>query len=273
MGRRSGEPPTAAADYARTPAAPGTGRAAYGQKGGRLQHPRRLRRLLRAVGYGLGFAVPLTGLAFLVREKFLPVIELDDAAVRAATDISRANDGLRAFWFGWQEATQPKWIMIVATVVCLVVWRRHHLKTRSLWAFVTMLVAWNLQLDIKLIVQRARPIVSDPVSHAPGYSFPSGHVATGAAVATTLVLLLWPLLGPVGRRVAVTVATLYVVVTGLDRVFLGVHFPSDVVGGIIFGVGLAAASYAGYLGWNPRQADGPPPPEGRTGPETPKGHP
>lgn len=231
------------------------------------------RRLLKAVAYGAAFAVPVTLLAFVVREKFLPVIELDDAAVRAATDISRANDGLRAFWFGWQEATQPKWVIIVAAVVCLVVWRRHHLKTRSLWALVTMLVAWNLQLDIKLIVQRARPIVSDPVSHAPGYSFPSGHVATGAAVATTLVLLLWPLLGTVGRRTALTVATVYVAVTGLDRVFLGVHFPSDVVAGILFGVGLATASYAGYLGWNPQAPDDPPPPEGRSGPETTKGQP
>ena len=37
----------------------------------------------------------------------------------------------------------------------------------------------------------------------------------------------------------------------LDRVFLGVHFPSDVTVGVLTGVGLAVASYAGYSGWNP----------------------
>ena len=40
-------------------------------------------------------------------------------------------------------------------------------------------------------------------------------------------------------------------VTALDRVFLGVHYPSDVTVGIITGVGLVLASYAGYVGWNP----------------------
>ena len=42
-----------------------------------------------------------------------------------------------------------------------------------------------------------------------------------------------------------------VVVTALDRVFLGVHFPSDVTAGVLMGSGLALASYAGYRGWNP----------------------
>lgn len=223
--------------------------------------------MLKAVGYGLLFAVPVTVLAFFAREKFLPVIHLDDAAIRAATDLTRAHDWLRTALLGWQEMTQPKWVYIVATIVCVVVWRRFGLLTRAAWAFVTMMVAWNLQLMLKLAVQRARPVVSDPVSHAPGYSFPSGHAANAAAAGAVLVLLLWPVLGRVGRRVALVVASVVVVVTSLDRVFLGVHFPSDVVAGILFGVGLAVASYVGYLGWNPATRDDPPPPEGEAGPE------
>jgi undecaprenyl-diphosphatase len=64
--------------------------------------------------------------------------------------------------------------------------------------------------------------------------------------------------------------TAYVVLTSLDRVFLGVHYPSDVVAGILFGIGLGTASYVGYLGWNPGPDDSPPP-EGETGPESSKG--
>ncbi|HET8594106.1 MAG TPA: phosphatase PAP2 family protein [Intrasporangium sp.] len=238
-----------------------TGSAAYLGRTGRAG------RLLKAVGYGLLFAVPVTLLAFFVREKFLPLIELDRAAIRAATDVTRGHDWLRTALLVWQEITQPRWLYIVGTVVCLVVWRRFGLLTRAAWAFVTMMVAWNLQLMLKLVVQRARPVVSDPVSHAPGYSFPSGHAANAAAVAAVLLLLLWPLLGVVGRRVALALATLVVIGTALDRVYLGVHFPSDVVAGILFGVGLAVASYAGYLGWNPASPDDPPPPEGEAGPE------
>ena len=229
------------------------------------------RRLLKAVGYGLAFAVPITALAFVVREKFLPVIELDERAIAAATDLTRANPWLRTVLIGWQESTQPRWLYIAATVVCVVVWRRYGLKTRAAWAFVTMMVAWSLQLALKETVRRARPVVSDPVSHAPGYSFPSGHAANSAAIATVMVLLLWPLLSPVARRWLVAALGTVVVVTALDRVFLGVHFPSDVLAGVLFGVGLATASYVGYLGWNPASPDDAPPPEGQAGPESEKG--
>lgn len=232
----------------------------------------RRRRLLGALGYGLGFALPVTALAFVVREKFRPLIDLDERLIVAATDITRDNPWLRTTLLAWQEITQPKWVYIAASAVCLVLWRRHrHLATRCLWAFVTMMVAWNLQLVLKEVVRRARPVVSDPVSHAPGYSFPSGHVANAAAIATALTLLLWPVLAPTARRWLVGGLTAYVVLTALDRVFLGVHYPSDVVAGVLFGVGLGTASYVGYLGWNPQGPDTSPPPEGDTGPESSKG--
>ncbi|GAA6525427.1 phosphatase PAP2 family protein [Intrasporangium sp. DVR] len=225
------------------------------------------RRMLKAVGYGLAFAVPVTLLAFVVRQKFLPVIEVDEAAIAAATDVTRHNEGFQLFLVAWQEMTQPKWPYIAATIVCLVMWRRHDLKTRALWAFVTMMVAWNLQLLLKVVVHRARPVVSDPVSHAPGYSFPSGHAANAAAVATIVTLLVWPVLSARARRILLVSAVVYALVTGADRVFLGVHFPSDVVAGLLFGTGLGLASYMGYLGWNPSQHHAPPPPEGTAGPE------
>jgi membrane-associated phospholipid phosphatase len=106
------------------------------------------------------------------------------------------------------------------------------------------------------------------VSHAPGYSFPSGHVANSAAIATVLVLLLWPVLSPAGRRWLVGGLSAVVHLTCLDRDFLGVHYPSDAYSGLLFGVGLATASYLGYLGWDPTGPDDAPPPEGRSGPET-----
>lgn len=231
------------------------------------RHPSRPRRLLKAVVYGLIFAIPVTVLAFVAREKFLPIIELDEAAIVAATDLTRTHEWLRTSLLVWQEMTQPKWPYIVASLVCLVVWLKAGLKTRALWAFVTMMVAWNLQLLLKEIVQRARPIVSDPVSHAGGYSFPSGHAANAAATAAIMVLLLWPLLSRRGQVVAVVLGAVYAVLTALDRVFLGVHFPSDVTAGLFLGVGIAVASYSGYLGWNPMHPDDDLPPEGAAGPE------
>ncbi len=200
----------------------------------------------------MGVAVPVTALALLVRERVDAVVVLDHAAIAAATDVTRANPVLNAALLGWQEALQPRWVYLVGTGFSAWVWWRHGLTGRAVWGFATMMVAWNLALDLKYVVQRARPVVEDAVSHAPGYSFPSGHAANAAAAATVVSIMVWPLLRSRAARCAtVGVACMVVLVTALDRVFLGVHFPSDVAAGVLLGSGIALASYAGFRGWNP----------------------
>jgi undecaprenyl-diphosphatase len=103
-------------------------------------------------------------------------------------------------------------------------------------------------LLLKVLVQRARPVIDEPLSHAPGYSFPSGHAFNAAVVATVVVLLLWPVLSKPGRRLVMVLAVLGVLVIGLDRVFLGVHFASDVVAGWVLGFGISLASWVGFIG-------------------------
>ena len=197
-------------------------------------------------------AVVLFGVGFLVRSKWGPLQSLDDAVIEATTSFTRPRTGLRDFLIGWQWVTQPIRLYVVGTALCLWVWLAKGLRTRAWWAFGTMMFAWMLGLTAKYAFQRARPVVEDPVSEAPGYSFPSGHALNSAAWATVVVILLWPLLKPAWARVtAVVLATLVVLMTALDRVLLGVHYPSDVTVGVITGVGLALASYAGYVGWNP----------------------
>ena len=197
-------------------------------------------------------AVPVTALALLAREQVDVVITFDKNAIAAATDITRANPGLYTVLVWWQEALQPRWVYLVGTGVAAWIWWKHKLKSRAIWGFVTMMVAWNIALDLKYVVQRARPIVTDPVSSAPGYSFPSGHAANSAAAATVIVIMIWPLLRSTAAKViAYSVAAAVVLLTALDRVFLGVHFPSDVTAGVLVGSGLVLASYAGYRGWNP----------------------
>lgn len=216
--------------------------------------------------------MPLTAIAFVVQQRFTPLIALDERVIAAATDVTRERPWLRTALVAWQEATVPRFVYAAGTVACLVAWRRHRLGTRAAWAFATMMAAWALQFGLKEVVQRARPTVADPISSAPGFSFPSGHVANVAAASTVLVLLFWPRLSPVGRRVAMAAVVVFTGITGADRMLLGVHYPSDVAAGVIFGVGLAGASYVGYLGWNPVGRDAPPPPEGRTGPEAAEGN-
>lgn len=194
-------------------------------------------------------AVPVSAIVLVVQEHVEPVARLDTSVIRAATDVARARPGLLDALLTWQAALQPVNVYVVAAAVCAWTWWRRGLRSRSIWAFATMMVSWNLALDLKYVVARVRPLVTDPVSTAPGYSFPSGHVANAAAATTAVVVLLWPLLSRRWRGGAVTAAAAVVVLTALDRVYLGVHYPSDVVGGVLVGCGIVVASFLGYRGW------------------------
>ena len=217
--------------------------------------PLRRRALARAAVFGVAFTVPVAVLAYLVRAEVDAVVVLDQRAVQAATDYTRDHPAVREALLIWQEVFRARWVNLAATLLCAWVWRRHGLTTRALWAFLTIMAAWALQLGAKGLVQRARPVVEDAVAHAPGSSFPSGHVTNTAAVAVTLTLLVWPLLGTRGRVVVPVVAAAATLLTGVDRVMLGAHYPSDVVAGIALGTALAGASYLGYSGWSASAPD------------------
>jgi len=214
----------------------------------------RRRALLRAAAFGLGVSVPVFVLAYLVRAEAPGLTQLDEKTIVAATGFTREHPTFQQALIVWQELLQARWVNLAGALLCVWVWRRHGLATRALWAFGTLMVAWVLQLGAKGLVQRARPVVEDALEHAPGSSFPSGHATNTAAAALTLTLLVWPLLGRRGRVVVPVVAGTVTLITAADRVFLGVHYPSDVVAGILLGTAMAGASYIGYRGWNAQPA-------------------
>lgn len=191
--------------------------------------------------------LPVAALAVAAREGFPPLVDTDQRLIGQATDVTRAHPGLRDALVVWQEIFQPWRVYLAATPAVVWVWWRGR-RARAAWGFVTMMVGWNLGLDVKLLVQRARPILEEPVSAAPGFSFPSGHVFNVTMAVTTLIVMAWPLFGH-RRAVAVPVVAtgaLVVVLTALDRVYLGVHFPSDVIAGVLLALAITYSSWVGF---------------------------
>lgn len=117
------------------------------------------------------------------------------------------------------------------------------IRERDWRPLVFALVFLQLGILIRFVInqQLARPRPSEDLwlVHPAGYSFPSGHTATatvGYGIAAWLVMRNWPRLRPYALPVAVFIAF----AVGLSRIYLGVHWPSDVLAGWLFGTGWLA---------------------------------
>jgi undecaprenyl-diphosphatase len=85
---------------------------------------------------------------------------------------------------------------------------------------------------LKAIIARARPDLLDPIVEERGFSFPSGHAALGMVAWGVLGVLVMRSRLPLGvRRAIVAVLALVIFLIGLSRVWLGVHYPTDVLAG------------------------------------------
>lgn len=81
---------------------------------------------------------------------------------------------------------------------------------------------------LKSIFQRERPALWAHLVNETNFSFPSGHAMLSAAFATMLVILFWE---TKYRWLVVVLATVGTVIVGLSRLYLGVHYPSDILAG------------------------------------------
>jgi undecaprenyl-diphosphatase len=85
---------------------------------------------------------------------------------------------------------------------------------------------------LKAMIGRARPDLLDPIVEERGFSFPSGHSALGMVAWGILGVLVMRSRLPVGvKRAIVVVLAVLIVLIGLSRIWLGVHYPTDVLAG------------------------------------------
>ena len=131
-------------------------------------------------------------------------------------------------------------VMAIVVVSALFLWLTKHRYSAILLLIATFggILLNNL---LKLSFGRPRPQLFDWGTHVVSWSFPSGHAMSAAVVYGTVAYLAARLQAKHAQRVITLLcAAALILMIGVTRLYLGVHYPSDVIAGIIIGLAWAA---------------------------------
>jgi membrane-associated phospholipid phosphatase len=131
-------------------------------------------------------------------------------------------------------------LAVIVIGVALWLWRDGHRRT-AIIVVLNAAVCQLLMVSLKLYIQRPRPTLFDVIARPDTFSFPSGHamsaMATFGAIAAAVVAH-----HPRLRSLVIACAALLIFAIGFSRVYLGVHWPLDVIAGFAAGVPLLVAT-------------------------------
>jgi diacylglycerol kinase family enzyme/membrane-associated phospholipid phosphatase len=186
----------------------------------------------RAALIAVGIAAPLVILTMLVTTHVGWLASFDRDVVQAATDSVRGSSWARFFHFV-ATATEPRWVALAALILALWFAVRRQPMT-AIWITATVITALAARAAYQYLVHRPRPAMAS--ESLTTWSFPSGHATTIATAMGLLIVLTLQRVKPARFRTTMTVVWLAVAgLVGVDRVFVGAHYPSDVAAGWLLG--------------------------------------
>lgn len=166
----------------------------------------------------------------------------DNFEIRILRNIQeRRTDGKTSFYKTISGSTSAVCIATPLTFfITGMIEHNNDLKKKALFITESIAISRLVSFATKIIVNRQRPSEYDPtiiaLTSTNNRSFPSGHTAAAFSTATSLVLIShkWYVVIP---------AYAWASLVGYSRLYLGVHYPSDILGGAILGSGSAWLSY------------------------------
>src|SRR5262249_22740475 len=122
---------------------------------------------------------------------------------------------------------------VTIAVAALAIHRRDRLI--AIVVVIDGLVVVAAYTTLKLMFSRERPRLFDKIALPPDYSFPSGHAMSALGI-YGVIAAAWIALYPRSRTPVIAATVALIAAIGLSRVYLGVHWPFDVLGGYLCAV-------------------------------------
>ena len=136
---------------------------------------------------------------------------------------------------------------ITVIILCLVLFTIPYLrKNYALPISISVTLATGINALLKHVFIRPRPDILRLVSET-GYSFPSGHSMISMALYGAFALLAWKNMSSIKSKIITTMVCLALIaMIGFSRIYLGVHYITDVIGGWCLGLAIALGVVFGY---------------------------
>ena len=123
-------------------------------------------------------------------------------------------------------------ILVISSAMIAIVLAVHSDSPQIAWAFVAALAAFGFSTILKLFLHRTRPdTLYVTTMRFKSYSFPSGHAFGTTVVYGLLIFLAYSQIDSYWNVILLGLGWLGLLIIGLSRVYLGAHYPTDVLGG------------------------------------------
>ncbi|GAA1348923.1 phosphatase PAP2 family protein [Falsarthrobacter nasiphocae] len=159
--------------------------------------------------------------------------------------IEHRTDRLTVWMMFITNAFSPLGAIVVSLGVGGLLWWRTRSWVRGLYVPVSVGVAALVTYLLKLVFERSRPPLVDHLVNEVDFSFPSGHTTGAASLACAACLVLTATYARTwSKALAWAVGAVLIATVAVSRLYLGVHWFTDTLGGALVGIGTALVLFA-----------------------------
>ncbi|MBD1396924.1 phosphatase PAP2 family protein [Pontibacter sp. JH31] len=183
---------------------------------------------------GLAFVFCLFLFSYMAREVFiLRDSTFDNALFRYAA--THQSDGMTSFMRGVSFFASAEYLLVAPPLLVLVLAWFHKLRWYGLKVLLIAFTSSMLNQLLKRLFERPRPETA--MLEQSGLSFPSGHAMIGGSFYGLLIYIIWrEVKTPFWRWLWISLLTLLILLIGYSRIYLNVHYATDVLAGYAMGI-------------------------------------